>query len=155
MEGFMHRLGGLEKDNVTSAISTDPANHQLMTDLRQKKVDYIANCIPDLEVRGDQEAETLIVGWGGTYGHICAAVDNCRAAGMKVAQTHFTYINPLPKNTEEVLRRYRKILVCELNNGQFAGYLRSRFNGLSVQQLNEVKGQPFQIATIEEAIRQL
>jgi 2-oxoglutarate ferredoxin oxidoreductase subunit alpha len=155
MEGFMHRLGGLEKDNVTSAISTDPANHQLMTDLRQKKVDAIARELPELTVRGDEDADTLIVGWGGTYGHICAAVDNCRAAGLKVAQTHFTYINPLPSNTEAVLRRYKKILVCELNNGQFAGYLRSKIDGISIQQLNEVKGQPFQIATIEEAIRNL
>jgi 2-oxoglutarate ferredoxin oxidoreductase subunit alpha len=155
MEGFMHRLGGLEKDNVTSAISTDPANHQLMTDLRQKKVDAIARELPELTVRGDEDADTLIVGWGGTYGHICAAVDNCRAAGLKVAQTHFTYINPLPTNTEALLRRYKKILVCELNNGQFAGYLRSKIDDISIQQLNEVKGQPFQIATIEEAIRNL
>lgn len=154
MEGMMHRLGGLEKDNATGAISTDPANHQLMTDLRQKKVDLIAREIPSLNVRGDEDAEMLVVGWGGTYGHICAAVDNCRADGMKVAQAHFTYINPLPANTEEVLRRYKKILVCELNNGQFAGYLRSKIDGLSVMQLNEVQGQPFRIATIEEAIRE-
>lgn len=154
MEGMMHRLGGLEKDNATGAISTDPANHQLMTDLRQKKVDLIAREIPALSVRGDEDAEMLVVGWGGTYGHICAAVDNCRAAGLKVAQAHFTYINPLPVNTEEVLRRYKKILVCELNNGQFAGYLRSKIDGLSVMQLNEVQGQPFRIATIEEAIKE-
>lgn len=154
MEGMMHRLGGLEKDNATGAISTDPANHQLMTDLRQKKVDLIAREIPALSVRGDEDAEMLVVGWGGTYGHICAAVDNCRAAGLKVAQAHFTYINPLPLNTEEVLRRYKKILVCELNNGQFAGHLRSKIDGLSVMQLNEVQGQPFRIATIEEAIKE-
>ncbi len=154
MEGMMHRLGGLEKDNATGAISTDPANHQLMTDLRQKKVDLIAREIPALSVRGDEDAEMLVVGWGGTYGHICAAVDNCRAAGLKVAQAHFTYINPLPVNTEEVLRCYKKILVCELNNGQFAGYLRSKIDGLSVMQLNEVQGQPFRIATIEEAIKE-
>lgn len=153
MEGFMHRLGGLEKDSATGAISTDPANHQLMTDLRRRKVELIAADIADLTVRGDADADLLVVGWGGTYGHICAAVDNVRATtGRRVAQTHFTYINPLPANTEPLLRRYKRILVCELNDGQLAGYLRSRIDGLSVQQLNEVKGQPFQIATIEEAI---
>ena len=155
MEGLMHRLGGLEKDNVTSAISTDPINHQVMTDLRQKKIDLIAQKVPQLTVRGDADADILIVGWGGTYGHICAAVDNCRAAGMKVAQTHFTYISPLPTNTAELLARYKTILVCELNNGQLAGYLRSKIDGLSLKQLNEVQGQPFQIATIEEAIKAL
>lgn len=156
MDGFMHRLGGLEKDSSTSAISTDPANHQLMTDLRQKKVDYIAHCIPELTVRGDEDADVLVVGWGGTYGHICAAVDNVRAkSGRKVAQVHFTYIQPLPLHTADLLRRYKKILVCELNNGQFAGYLRSKIEGLHILQLNEVKGQPFQISTIEEAIGRL
>ena len=154
-EGFMHRLGGLEKDNVTSAISTNPENHQLMVDLRQKKVDYIANVIPELEVHGDADADTLVVGWGGTYGHISAAVEQLRAEGKKLAQAHFTYINPLPKNTADVLRRYKNILVCELNNGQFAGYLRSKIDGLSVHQFNEVKGQPFQIASIVDAIRKL
>ena len=126
-----------------------------MTDLRQKKIDLIAQKVPQLTVRGDADADILIVGWGGTYGHICAAVDNCRAAGMKVAQTHFTYISPLPTNTAELLARYKTILVCELNNGQLAGYLRSKIDGLSLKQLNEVQGQPFQIATIEEAIKAL
>lgn len=154
MEGLMHRLGGLEKDEA-GVISNSPAVHQEQTDNRQKKVDLIANYIPELEVTGDKDADTIVIGWGGTYGHIAAAVANCRAQGMKVAQAHFTYINPLPKNTEEVLRGYKNILCAELNNGQFAGYLRSKIEGLSIKQFNEVKGQPFQIADIEAAIKAL
>ena len=150
-EGLMHRLGGLEK-TPAGAITTDPNMHQMMVDNRQKKIDYIANCIPDLEVTGDKDADTLVIGWGGTYGHISAAVENLRAQGKKLAQAHFSYIAPLPKNTADVLRRYKTILCCELNNGQFAGYLRSKIEGISIKQFNEVKGQPFQIADIEEAI---
>ena len=122
-EGFMHRLGGLEKDCITSAISTDPANHQKMTDMRQAKIDYIANEIPELEILGNPEADLLVVGWGGTYGHLYSAVESMNAIGKKVAMVHFNYINPMPKNTEEILRRYKKIVVCELNNGQFATQL--------------------------------
>ena len=104
-EGFMHRLGGLEKDCITSAISTDPANHQKMTDMRQAKIDYIANEIPELEILGNPEADLLVVGWGGTYGHLYSAVESMNAIGKKVAMVHFNYINPMPKNTEEILRR--------------------------------------------------
>ena len=145
MEGFMHRLGGLEKDNVTSAISTDPANHQKMVDLRQAKVNYIANCIPELKVLGDESADLLVVGWGGTYGHLYSAVEQLNRSGKKVAMAHFNYINPLPKNTEEVLRKYKKIVVCELNNGQFASFLRSKMHGLDVLQYNKVQAQPFMV----------
>ena len=106
-------------------------------------------------VTGDKDADTLVIGWGGTYGHISAAVENLRAQGKKLAQAHFSYIAPLPKNTADVLRRYKTILCCELNNGQFAGYLRSKIEGVSIKQFNEVKGQPFQIASIEEAIKEL
>ena len=153
-EGLMHRLGGLEK-TPAGAITTDPNMHQLMVDNRQKKIDYIANVIPELEVKGDKDADTLVIGWGGTYGHIAAAVENCRAAGMKVAQAHFNFICPLPKNTEAVLKSYKNVLCCELNNGQFAGYLRSKVEGISIKQFNEVKGQPFQISDIEAAIKAL
>ncbi len=154
MVGLMHRLGGLEKDEA-GVISNSPAVHQEQTNNRQAKVDYIANVIPALEVTGDQDADTLVIGWGGTYGHIAAAVANCRAEGKKVAQAHFNYINPLPKNTAEVLKKYKNILCCELNNGQFAGYLRSKIEGISIKQFNEVKGQPFQISDIENAIKSI
>ncbi len=141
-EGFQHILGGLEKDNKTGAISTDPDNHDLMTRLRQQKIDAIP--VPDLEVEGDKEdAELLIVGFGGTYGHLHAAMDEMRAAGKKVALAHFKYINPLPANTTEVLRKYPKVVVAEQNAGQLAAWLRMKVDGFVPMQYNEVKGQPF------------
>jgi 2-oxoglutarate/2-oxoacid ferredoxin oxidoreductase subunit alpha len=155
MEGFMHRVGGLEKDNVTSAISTDPKNHQLMVNLRQAKIDKIANVIPELEVQGNPDADILLVGWGGTFGHLYAAMNFMNNNGTPVAFAHFNYINPLPKNTAEVLKKYRKVLVCELNNGQFAGYLRNKVPGLQPYQYNKVEGQPFMVQEIEEQIKSL
>ena len=141
-EGFQHILGGLEKDNKTGAISTDPENHDLMTRLRQQKIDAIP--VPNLEVEGDKEdAELLIVGFGGTYGHLHAAMDEMRAAGKKVALAHFKYINPLPANTAEVLRKYPKVVVAEQNTGQLAAWLRMKVDGFVPYQYNEVKGQPF------------
>ena len=141
-EGFQHILGGLEKDNKTGAISTDPENHDLMTRLRQQKIDAIP--VPDLEVEGDKEdADLLIVGFGGTYGHLHAAMDEMRAAGKKVALAHFKYINPLPANTAEVLRKYGKVVVAEQNGGQLAAWLRMKVDGFVPMQYNEVKGQPF------------
>ncbi|MEG1585643.1 MAG: 2-oxoacid:acceptor oxidoreductase subunit alpha [Bacteroidales bacterium] len=152
MADFMHRLGGLEKDFNTSAISTNPENHQKMTDARQAKIDFITNDIPLLNVMGESEADILVVGWGGTYGHIYSAVKELNEAGRKVAYVHFNYINPLPKNTEEILKKYKKVLVCELNNGQFAGYLRAQIPGVNISQYNQVQGQPFRVVDIVEAI---
>jgi len=143
MEGFAHRVGGLEKDNTTGAISTNPQNHQLMVNLRQAKIDYIANVIPDVEVQGNPDADLLVVGWGGTFGHLYSAVEEMNDTGHKVALAHFTYICPLPKNTAEVLRKYKKIVVCELNSGQFAGYLRTKITGINPTQYNRIEGQPF------------
>ena len=141
-EGFTHILGGLEKDNATGAISTNPENHHLMTQLRQQKIDKIQ--VPDVLVEGDKEdAELLIVGFGGTYGHLHAAMDEMRATGKKVALAHFKYINPLPANTAEVMKKYSKVVVAEQNMGQFAGYLRMKVDGFVPYQYNEVKGQPF------------
>lgn len=151
-EGFMHRLGGLEKDYNTSAISTNPENHQRMTDARQAKIDFIAHNIPLLNVQGNPNADLLVIGWGGTYGHLYSAVEEMNAAGKKVAYAHFNYINPLPKNTEEILRHYKKVLVCELNNGQFAGYLRAKVPGVNIAQYNQVQGQPFRVVDIVDAI---
>lgn len=149
-EGFMHRLGGLEKDSETSAISTDPNNHQRMTNLRQAKIDYIANCIPALEVKGNPDADLLVVGWGGTYGHLFSAVNELNGEGKKVALAHFNYINPLPANTAEVLKRYKKIVVCEQNNGQFATQLCGKIPGLVVSHFNQVQGQPFMVSELKE-----
>lgn len=146
-EGFQHILGGLEKDNKTGAISTDPENHNLMTRLRQQKIDGIP--IPNLNVEGDKEdAELLIVGFGGTYGHLHAAMDEMRKAGKKVALAHFKYINPLPANTAEILGKYPKVVVAEQNSGQLAAWLRMKVDNFMPLQYNEVKGQPFEISTL-------
>ena len=153
-EGFEHILGGLEKDDKTGAISTNPENHDLMTRLRQQKIDNIQ--VPDLEVLGDKDdAELLIVGFGGTYGHLHAAMDELRAEGRKVALAHFKYISPLPKNTADVLTKYNKIVVAEQNMGQFAAYLRMKIDGFVPHQFNEVKGQPFVVEELKEAFRNI
>lgn len=155
-EGFQHRIGGLEKDYNTSVISTDASNHQKMTETRQAKIDYIANCIPDQEVLGDKDdAELLIVGWGGTYGHLYSALEMMQKEGKKVALAHFQYINPLPKNTEELLKKYKKIVVAEQNMGQFASVLRSKIPGLSIHQFNRVKGQPFNVLRLVEEFNKI
>ena len=149
-EGFEHILGGLEKDDKTGAISTNPENHDLMTRKRQAKIDAIP--VPDLEVMGDKDdADLLIVGFGGTYGHLHAAMDEMRSAGHKVALAHFKYLNPLPKNTAEVMRKYPRVVVAEQNMGQLAGWLRMKVNGFVPAQYNEVKGQPFKVSELVKA----
>lgn len=152
MEGFNQRNGGLEKDFTTGAISTDPVNHQKMVDTRQAKINYISNVIPEISLEGDETADTLVISWGSTHGHLMTAVNNLVKAGEKVALAHFSYIHPLPKNTEEIIRRFKKVLVCELNSGQFATYLRSKVPG-EYKQFNKVQGQPFNVAELEEAIQ--
>lgn len=153
-EGFTHILGGLEKDDKTGAISTNPENHDLMTRKRAQKIQNIP--VPNLEVLGDSEdADLLIVGFGGTYGHLRAAMDEMRAAGKKVAMAHFRYINPLPANTAEVLKKYPKVVVAEQNMGQLAGWLRMKVDGFCPAQYNEVKGQPFKVSELVEAFGKL
>ena len=153
-QGFEHILGGLEKDDKTGAISTNPENHDLMTRKRQAKIDAIP--VPDLEVPGDKDdAELLIVGFGGTFGHLHAAMDEMRSAGKKVALAHFKFINPLPKNTAEVLKKYPRVVVAEQNMGQLAGWLRMKVDGFVPAQFNQVKGQPFVVAELVENFTQL
>ncbi len=153
-EGFEHILGGLEKDNRTGAISTNPENHDLMTRLRAQKVARIS--VPDLEVLGDtDDAELLIVGFGSTFGHLHAAMDELRAAGRKVALAQFRYLNPLPANTAEVLKKYPRVVVAEQNMGQLAAYLRMKVDGFVPAQFNQVKGQPFVVSELVEAFRRL
>lgn len=151
LEGYMHRIGGLEKDYNTGAISTDPANHQKMVNIRQDKIDKIADFLPQQEIIGDADADTLVVGWGGTYGHIRDAVETINANGKKLAYTHFQFISPLPKNTAEILKKYKKIIVAEQNNGQFAGYLTEKITGLPISKYNKVEGQPFTVSELIEA----
>jgi 2-oxoglutarate ferredoxin oxidoreductase subunit alpha len=155
MKGFAHRIGGLEKDYVTGDVSHDPVNHQKMTDVRQAKIDKIADYIPELEVIGREDADLLIIGWGGTFGHLYTAYDELKHEGYKIALAHFNYINPLPRNTYEALSRYDKKVVCELNMGQFAGYLRMKFGGLSFTQFNKVQGLPFTVKELKEHFKKL
>ena len=153
-QGFEHILGGLEKDDKTGAISTNPENHDLMTRKRQAKINNIQ--VPDLEVVGDvDDAQLLIVGFGGTYGHLHAAMDEMRAAGKKVALAHFKFINPLPKNTAEVLKKYPKVVVAEQNMGQLAGWLRMKVDNFVPAQYNEVKGQPFKVNELVAAFNKI
>ena len=154
-KGLQHRVGGLEKDYATGSVSTDPANHQKMVDTRKAKVAKIADFIPNQEVEGDKDADLLVVGWGSTYGHLSEAVETLRKEGKKVALAHFHYINPLPKNTAEVLAKYKNIIVCEQNTGQFAGYLRMKMSNINLNQFNKIEGQPFQVEDLVDAMKSL
>ena len=153
-EGYTHILGGLEKDSNTGAISTDPINHNLMCHLRAEKIAKIP--VPDVLIQGcADDAELLIVGFGGTYGHLYSAMDEMIKAGKKVALAHFSFLNPLPKNTAEVLKRYKKVVVAEQNLGQFAAYLRMKVDNFTPYQFNEVKGQPFVVAELVKAFNEI
>ncbi len=154
-EGGAHRLGGLEKDTKTGAISTDPVNHEKMVLLRREKIARIADNIPALEVLGDPSAETLLVGWGGTYGHLRTAAEELCAAGHPVAFAHFRYINPLPANTGEILSRYKRVIVAELNTGMFADYLQCRFTDSKILRINKIQGQPFSVGEVVDHIHKL
>lgn len=155
-KGLEHRIGGLEKMNITGNISYVPENHQVMTDLRAAKVERIANYIPLQEVFGNPDGgEVLVVGWGGTYGHLYSAVKELRKEGKDVSLAHFNYINPLPRNTKEIFAKYKKIIVCELNLGQFANYLRSKCPEFVYHQCNKVAGLPFTVAEVKEKVNQL
>ena len=154
-EGYEHILGGLEKDGDTGAISTDPENHDKMCRLRAMKVFQIP--VPDVEVIGDgpADADLLIVGFGGTFGHLYSAMEELRAQGHKAALAHFSYINPLPRNTYSVLSSYKKVVVAEQNLGQFAAYLRMTVDGFVPYQFNQVKGQPFVVAELVKAFTKI
>lgn len=153
-EGYAHIIGGLEKDSATGQISNDPDNHHQMVRNRAEKVARIP--VPDLHVSGDVDgAELLIVGFGGTYGHLYTAMEELLEQGKKVALAHFEFINPLPANAIEVLKRYPKVVVAEQNMGQFATYLRSKVDGFVPYQYNEVKGQPFVVAKLVDAFTKI
>ncbi len=149
-----HRIGGLEKANITGNVSYDPDNHHNMIKLRDQKVKNMANDIPELEIDGDHEGELLVVGWGGTFGAIKEAVMKAREAGLKVSQAHIKYLNPFPKNTETVLKSFKHVLVPEINLGQLAKILRSEFL-IPVIQFNVVRGLPFRVSDIESKIKEI
>ena len=152
-KGYEHRKGGLEK-NHDGVLSNDPVNHATMVAERAEKVARIAEDVPLLHVQGEQSGKLLVVGWGGTYGHIASAFHDVRDEGYKVSYTHFDFINPLPKNTREIFASFDKVLVCELNCGQFADYLRSKFPEFRFEKFNKVQGQPFLVSELVEAIKQ-
>ena len=150
MEGYEHRNIGLERDANRGIISTNPENHAQMVRTRQAKVDQIANTLPLLQVQGNVDSDTLLVGWGSTEGHLLAA-----AKELNCALAHFNYINPLPKNTAETLLRYKRVIVCELNNGQFAAHLRSKIEGIQLEQYNEITAQPFAVERIVNHVNKI
>ncbi len=154
MEGFAHRIGGLEK-NITGTVSHDPDNHQTNCETREAKVQRVTDYVPDLEVCGDTEGDILMVGWGSTYGHLISTVRELRKMGKPVSLAHFNYIKPLPANTAAIFSRFRKILVCELNLGQFAAYLRDQVPGFAYYQYNKMKGLPFTVKELKEAVVKL
>ena len=147
-QGLEHRVGGLEKDCLKGCISHDPKNHQLMVDTRAAKVAKVAEDIPVQEVWGDREGDLLVVGWGGTRGHLQTAVEQMREAGDRVSLCHFNYINPLPRGVREIFKGFRRIVVCELNEGQFANYLRQNFQEFTYEQYNKCEGLPFTVAEL-------
>ena len=142
--GLEHRVGGLEKDKLSGQVSYDPDNHQTMTDIRAEKIKRVQNYIPELKPEFAQEGELLVVGWGGTYGNLYAAMKDLKQSGVdNIGLAHFNYINPLPKNTAEVFGKFKKLLVCELNTGQFASILKMQFPQTRIEQFNKIEGLPF------------
>ncbi len=155
-EGFTHRIGGLEKDYNTSALSNNPENHERMVKARAKKIANVAKYIPNQSVKSEGPgADTLLVGWGGTYGHLYTAFEELNKEGYKVDFTQFQYINPLPRNTYNLLSKYKRIIVAELNSGQFAGYLQSKYSKLNISRINKVQGQPFLVTEIVEGVKNI
>lgn len=155
-KGFEYRNGGLEKDSFTGAISTDPVNHSVMVENRRRKIEAVSEVIPPLDVEGNvEDAELLIVGWGGTYGHLHDATERLQAQGYKVAHAHFSFINPMPANTEEVIRRYPRVVVAEQNNGQLAMLLRNKIQGKELSQYNKVEGRPFSVDDLVQNFTEL
>ena len=153
-EGLRHRIGGLEKENITGNVSTDPVNHSLMTRLRREKVERLANRIPEQTIEGEKDADLLVVSWGGTLGTVSSAVKALQAQGKSIALAHFNYISPLPRNTKEILEGHKRIVVCELNEGQFVNYLRGKFDHLSFRQYNKVQGLPFTVSELVDFFKQ-
>ncbi|MDE6328102.1 MAG: 2-oxoacid:acceptor oxidoreductase subunit alpha [Duncaniella sp.] len=154
-EGAAHRVGGLEKDYNTGAISIDPVNHEKMVMARREKIARIADDIPALDVIEAEGADTILIGWGGTYGHLRTAAAELCATGTPMAFAHFNYINPLPANTAEVLKRYKKVIVAELNTGMFADYLQCKFPDLDIKRINKIQGQPFLVSEVVDRVNEI
>jgi 2-oxoglutarate/2-oxoacid ferredoxin oxidoreductase subunit alpha len=153
--GFEHRIGGLEKEDVTGHISYDPHNHEHMVRLRAEKVKRVENFIPELKLDGAESGDLLVIGWGGTYGSLHTAVKHLHEEGQSIGLAHFHYLNPMPRNTRDILSRFKKILVCELNLGQFATILRGQFPEFPYLQYNKVQGLPFTVLELTERFQAL
>ena len=149
-KGLEHRIGGLEKDHLKGSISYDPANHQEMVLTRAAKVARVADDLPSPTIDGAADADLLVIGWGGTRGHLQTAVDDLKAEGKSIAHLHLNYIYPLPKGLRELLEGHKHIIVCELNEGQMAAYLRQNFQEFNFEQYNKCEGQPFTVAELKE-----
>ena len=149
--GMEHRVGGLEKEHRTGDVSYDPENHQLMTELRKQKVEKVAERIPPIEPHGDASGELLVLGWGGTYGSIISAVDQARGEGKSVSAAHLRHLNPMPSNLGELLKRFKRVLIPELNTGQLRMLIRHRFL-VDARGVNKVQGKPFLVEELHDAI---
>lgn len=153
-KGLEHRVGGLEKENITGNVSYDPENHEMMVRLRRKKIDKIADSIPDLEINGESKGDLLVLGWGSTFGAIETAVENLQKEGLNVSSAHLRYLDPMPKNTESVLKSFSRILVPELNLGQLCSVVNSKFD-VKAESLSKVQGKPFMVREIETRVREI
>jgi len=154
-EGLRHRIGGLEKTDGRGLVSTDPLNHEKMVNFRAEKVRKVADRLPEQEIIGEKEGDLLVVSWGGTYGQTLVAVKNLQKEGKKVSLAHFKYIMPLPKNTADIFKGFKKIMVCELNGGQFADYLRMTHPEYSYMKYGKVQGLPFTTQELTEKFNQI
>ncbi len=155
MKGKEHRIGGLEKMAVTGTVSYVPENHEVMTKEREEKIKRVVVDVPDVDVFGDQSGDVLVVGWGSTYGHLLSAVRELRQEGKSISLAHFNYIQPLPANTSDIFSRYKKIVICELNNGQFASYLKMNFQQFEFKQYNKIMGLPFTVLELKQKFNQI
>ena len=153
--GLEHRIGGLEKDSLKGSVSHEPKNHQKMVNTRAEKVARVQNYIPEQELVGDQEGDLLVIGWGGTYGHLVSAVNLMRAEGKKISLCHIHYLNPFPKNIGEVFSRFKNLVVCELNMGQLANYLRMSYQKFDYKQMNKVEGLPFTVTELTDKFNEI
>ena len=154
-KGLEHRIGGLEKEDVSGNVSYDPENHEKMVNIRKEKILRINNFIPKQDVYGKKEGDVLVVGWGGTYGTLYSVVEDFIKNGFSIGLCHFNYINPLPTNTEKIFNKFKKIVVCELNSGQFANYLRMNFENIEFKQYNKIQGLPFTTTELESHFKKL
>lgn len=154
-EGLRHRIGGLEKADVTGEVSHDPLNHEIMVMTREEKVERVANFIPEQHIQGHKSGDLLVIGWGGTFGALYTAVKELQDEGLSISLCHFNFINPLPKNTKDILHNFKKRVVCELNLGQFATYLRSRHPQFDYLQYNKVQGLPFMINELKVKFKEI